>query len=393
MPAINAVCVSTSATASMVATASQSTTVIVDPTKNWVVNEHAGRLVHVMVAGTSPTSQIRWIVSNTANTLTVATITAAGNGTSKYCIYDSKVFGIDDQRKETNMGSYGWATGGSTTTLVDSSKSWVPNQWVGYTFRVEAGTGFGSGRITITSNSATTLTYTTQTFTPDTTTKYEIADSWGLVTTGGAASAVNITDTTKNWATNQWAGKRVRYSAGTNVGPEGAIVSHTGTVITTAATYTTDTTTVYAILSIPVRGAGIDLVWTWGATDPNRTGREIYAPRGGGSNTFDIYDIPSGRWKFGLQFAPQTEGFTTGSNYTYDGVDTIFASRSATGTPIRIFAIDVKTGKISGSRTTTFLQGTATVGNMMETITTPDGIDFLYILQNTGTIFARSMLF
>lgn len=391
-PAINAVCVSTSATANMAATASQSTTVIVDPSKNWVVNEHAGRLVHLMVAGTSPTSQIRWIISNTATTLTVATIVAGANGTSKYVIYDSKIFGIDDQRKETTMGSYGWATGGSTTTLVDSTKAWIPNQWVGYTFRIEAGTGYGA-RITITSNSATTLTFTTQSFSPDTTTKYEIADSWGLVTTGGAANALNVTDTTKNWAVNQWAGKRIRYTAGTNVSTEGAVVSHTATAITTAAAYTTDTTTVYAILSIPVRGAGIDLIWTWGTTDTARKGREIFSPRGGGSNTFDIYDIPTGRWKFGLQFAPQNEGFTTGSNYTYDGADTIFASRSATGTPIRILEVNVKTGKITGSRTTTFLQGTATIGNMMETTITPDGVEFLYILQNTGTLFARSMLF
>lgn len=64
-----------------------------------------------MVAGIAPTSQIRWIVSNTATVLTVATITAGVNGTSKYTIYDSKIFGVDNQRKETNMSGYGHATG------------------------------------------------------------------------------------------------------------------------------------------------------------------------------------------------------------------------------------------------------------------------------------------
>jgi hypothetical protein len=392
-PASTTFCVSTTATASMVATASQSTTVIVDPTKNWITNEHVGRLVHVMVAGTSPTSQIRWITANTATTLTVASITAAGNGTSKYVIYDSKIFGIDDQRKETVMKAYGWATGGSTTTLVDSTKNWIPNQWVGYAFKVEAGSGYGTGRITITSNTETTLTYTTQTFTPDSSTKYEIADSWGLMTSSASAVNANVNDTTKNWAVNQWAGKRVRYMSGLNASAEGIVSSNTATVISTSASFSTDTTTSYAIMSIPPRGSGIDLVWTWGASDPAKKGRLMYSPRGSASNTFDIYDISSGRWQFGIQLAPQNEGFTTGSSYTYDGADTIFASRSAAGFPIRIFELDVNKNKVVGSRTTTFLQGTVTIGNMMETVTTPDGVDFIYVLQNTGTLFARSMLF
>lgn len=393
VPALNTFCVIPTASAAMVATASQSTTVIVDPTRNWIVNEHVGRLVHVMVAGTAPTSQIRWIVSNTATTLTVAAITAAGNGTSKYVIYDSKIFGIDEQRKESNMTSHGWATGGTTTTLVDASRSWVPNQWAGYLFKIEAGTGYGSGRISIISNTETTLTFATQTFTPDATTNYEIADSWGLITTGGAA-ALNITESpSKNWAVNQWAGKRVRYTAGTNFSAEGAILSNTSNTITTTASFTTDATTAYAILSIPPRGAGIDLIWVWGASDVNKRGRFMYSPRGTGSNTFDIYNISTGRWDFGIQFTPQNEGFTLGSSYTYDGVDTIYATRSAVNLPIRIFEIDINKNKVSGSRTTTFLQGTATIGNMMETVMTPDGIEFIYILQNTGTLFARSMLF
>lgn len=212
VPSTTTFCVAVTATASMVATNSLSTTLIVDPSKNWVTNEHVGRLVHVMVAGTSPTSQIRWITANTATTLTVAAITAAGNGTSRYIIYDSKIFGVDDQRKEAGRGNTGWATSGTTTTLTDTTKKWIPNQWANYYFRVEAGTGYGSGRILITSNTENTLTFATQTFTPDTTTKYEVADSWGLAS---ASTTTSITEATnKNWVTNQWAGKRVRTTGG-----------------------------------------------------------------------------------------------------------------------------------------------------------------------------------
>ncbi len=381
--------VSITATANMAATASQSTTTIVDPTQNWVVNEHVGRLVHICVAGTAPTSQIRWITANTATTLTFAAITAAVNGTSKYAIYDAKVFGVDDQRKETGMSGYGYATGGSTTTLIDSSKSWIPNQWAGYVFKVEAGTGYGSGRISIISNTATTLTYSAQGFTPDATTRYEIADTWGLLTSGAASTATEAT--TKNWVTNQWAGKRMRFTGGTLQGTESAISANTATALT--ITGTPDATSAYAILAVPPRGAGIELIWVWGSSVPADKGRRMYAPRGGGSNTFDIYDITTGRWTFGTFFSPQAEPYNTGSSYGYDGVDSLFMSRSALNLPIRIQKLNTLTGEVDNSSTTTFLQNAVHVGNYMEILSNPDGgLLFSYIMQNTGTLMSRAIL-
>jgi hypothetical protein len=365
-----------------------STTTIVDCNKNWVVNEHAGRLVHIMVAGTAPTSQIRWIVSNTSNTLTFAAITTAVNGTSKYCIYDAKVFGIDDQRKETVMSAYGVATGGSTTTLIDSTKNWVPNSWVGYTFKVEAGTGYGSGRIAITANTATTLTYSVQSFTPDATTKYEIADAWGIATAGALSS---LTDTTKVWPVNIWAGKRIRITAGTLSGTETITTANTANVLT--LTGTPDTTSVYAIISIPARGAGTALVWTFGATQASNK-RSIYSPRGGGSNTFDIYDIATGRWRFGTFIGTQAELYNVGSSFSYDGIDGILLSRSVASNPIRIFKYNINTNKTVGLATTTFTQNTVHVGNFLEIVNSPTTLyPYLYTLQNTGTLLARAVLF
>jgi len=65
--------------ASAVATAANSTVLIVDSNKNWVVDEHIGKLVKLDTVGFQPTTQLRRIVSNTASTITVATITVAGN--------------------------------------------------------------------------------------------------------------------------------------------------------------------------------------------------------------------------------------------------------------------------------------------------------------------------
>lgn len=390
VPSTTTFCVATPATANMAATASQSTTVIVDPTKNWITNEHVGRLVHVMVAGTSPTSQIRWITANTATTLTVATITAAVNGTSKYVIYDSKVFGVDEQRKETGMEPFGWASSGSTTTLVDSTKNWQTNQWVGYFFKVEAGTGYGSGRIAITANTATTLTFATQAFTPDATTKYEIADCWGLASSG---TTTTIVDTgTKNWTTNQFSGKRFRITGGTGASQELAITSHTNNTLTFGAATAPDATSPYAIIGIPPRGLGTQLIWIWGGTDTDRKARYIYSVRGAGTNQIDRYDITNERWEYGLHHRAQNELFTGGGGYTYDGKDTIYMSRSGTGVPIRILGYNVTKREFTGKGTTTFLQGTTHAGNFLE-IVEKDGIEFIYVLQNTGTLMARALLF
>lgn len=384
--------ITNAATASMVATASQSTTLIVDPTANWVTNQHVGKLVHLMVAGATPTSQIRWITANTATTLTVATIVAGVNGTSKYAIYDSKIYGVDNQYKPQTQRGYGHASSGSATTLVDSSKSWITNQWAGYKLRIEAGTGYTTnGIITITSNTATTLTYPSAGFTPDATTHYEIHDSWGLITTGGTTTPVTEAST-KNWTVNQWAGKRFRISGGTALGQEGAVTSNTATAITSAALTLTDATSTYAILGVPARGAGFELVHVWGTSDATIKGKYILSPRGSLSNTADLFDVTTSRWTYGYFFSPQAELPTTGSYYAYDGVDTIYFTKTATGVNPRIFAYNIVTNSISGGGQISDTDLAATIGNRMEVVQTVDGLKYMYWLQNTGTKMFRALM-
>lgn len=54
-------------------------------------------------------------------------------------------------------GAIGEATGGSTTTLIDSTQAWTTNQWAGSTLINLS----GSGSYTVISNTATTLTFAT----------------------------------------------------------------------------------------------------------------------------------------------------------------------------------------------------------------------------------------
>jgi hypothetical protein len=253
---------------------------------------------------------------------------------------------------------------------------------------IQAGTGFASGIISIVSNTATTLTYASQSFTPDATTHYEIADSWGLMTAGSISSITETT--TKNWAVNMWAGKRVRVTGGTNPSQEATISSNTATVLTTGAITAPDATSTYAILGVPARGSGIQLLWAWNNSDTATKGKYMFSPRGGASNTTDIYDITTSRWIYGYFLSPQSETLTTGSMYAYDGVDTIYMQKDATG---RIFAYNISTNTVNSLGTIPYGHSSAIIGNRMEIVETSDGLMYLYIMRHTGQEMWRMLVF
>ena len=243
-----------SATQSPTAANSLTTSLIVDAAQNWTTNEHVGRVVHVQTAGVTPTSLgSRRITANTATTLTLASaITAMTNGQSRYIIQEMRPFGAMCVDKVAERSPNGWATSGSSTTLVDSTKNWRNNQYLNCRVRVVAGTGEGNDAV-ITANSATTLTVASWgVATPDSTSKYEIMDSYGIITTAGTGVST-LTDANKNFPVNYLAGKRVRYVGGTAVSGEGSITSNTATVITISTTTTNATDTVYCVYEIPAR--------------------------------------------------------------------------------------------------------------------------------------------
>jgi hypothetical protein len=134
----------------------QSTSTLVDLSKNWTVNQWAGFTCYMnvgAVAGASgaATGQVMRIISNTANSLTfAAAATAPINGVSRYSIAASGALGAAD---------FGVATGThSTTTLQDTTKSWPVNIWAGKRVRITTSAGFSAETI-IASNTANTLTF------------------------------------------------------------------------------------------------------------------------------------------------------------------------------------------------------------------------------------------
>jgi hypothetical protein len=137
----------------------QSTTTLRDASKNWTVNEHAGRLVSITGAfaltGQTPLANIAQIASNTANTLTFAVAITTPVVGNRYCIHARAPIGslVD-----------GIATGTqSTTTLQDTTKTWVVNQYAGRIVRFLGGAGTQAVSAAITSNTSNTLTFGTTT--------------------------------------------------------------------------------------------------------------------------------------------------------------------------------------------------------------------------------------
>jgi len=144
VPSTISFCVAVTATANMTATATQSATLLVDPTKNWIVNEHVGRL-HV-TTGTGGGSQIRCISANTSNTITIGggSFSPPTSGTTKYVIYDSKVFGIDVQRKRAAWSRLAGRLAADARRLSTAPRTGFRTSGPVMSSGSRAGTGYGN---------------------------------------------------------------------------------------------------------------------------------------------------------------------------------------------------------------------------------------------------------
>jgi hypothetical protein len=261
---------------------------------------------------------------------------------------------------------------------------------------VEAGTGRDK-TMTVISNTATTLTYSSAGFTPDATSHYRIQDTYGICS--GAGSTTTLVDSSKVWAVNQFAGKRVRITGGAGFSlaaglNEITINSNTANTLTfTLITgFAPDATTTYTILGIPVRGAGVELIFLYGGVS---NGRYMFFPRGGGSNTADRYDITTEKFEYGFLFSPQTDTMTTGSYYSYDGVNRVYFSPGvATGIVQYVYYFDFTDNRAYGFGSVPNTQLAPVIGSRMEMVTAPSsGIDYLYHMRNTGVEMYRAQVF
>lgn len=252
----------------------------------------------------------------------------------------------------------------------------------------------------------------------------------GTATAGGAST---LTNTAKNWATNQWANSQLRITAGTGTGQIRTIASNTGTVLTTSAAWTTnpDATSQYSIegnddfiyflgnnavtmyrysvvgntwstlsptvarAAAPGTGAGGSWVHSvsaadWTAENAIQNGRYIYSFRGGAGAQLDRYDIALNTWA-AISYSPAVETFTTGTKYAYNK-DRLYLTKEATG---RWFYYDFAENAMQPWGTMTYTQGAALLGDTVFDVTYKDGateIDYIYMALNTSNVLLRQQV-
>ena len=302
----------------------------------------------------------------------------------------------------TNSGSTWTGLGTSIFSVSGSSIAWNGTNWIAGGGGTNT-TAFSTDGINWTGNGVTIITGTVNGiasttpfrsmtpnigYIPDSTTTYRILDTSGIAT--GTQSSTQLQDTNKKWKQNQWAGKRVVITGGTGQGQESTISSNTSNALAlSAAGAALDTTTTYTILGRPVNGAGMTLEWNWSGSIAADKGKLLISPRGGGSHTFDIYDLRTNEWKYGLFILGQGETMTTGTMYAYDG-DRIYFQKDATG---RIMYYDYVKNEIRPFATIPYGMSTAVLGNRMEIIQTADGLKYLYIMRHSGQEMWRTLIY
>ncbi len=254
----------------------------------------------------------------------------------------------------------GTATSGTSTTLVNSGKTWATNQWANFQIRISAGTGVGQIR-TIASNTSTTVTVSAAwTITPDATSQYVIEGNSDYIYLLGN-NAVTL----------------YRYSV-------------------SAGTWSTITPTV-ARAGAPI--AGMSAHWVWQCSNPDwqiengtgfLNGRYIYSFRG--NTILDRYDIAANTWENDIAWAPKTDSMATGTGYTYIGDYLYIMQSSPAG---RVLKYNIPEQRMEPFNQLWYAQGTTLVGDrMFDTSITEGGttIRWLYFITHSQNTLFRIMI-
>jgi hypothetical protein len=340
----------------------------------------------------STTSQIWSGISPLGGTIGFlgGAITLPVAGTSRYIVTDIPIIGAQSDGNAAQQYIYGVATGGSTTTLVDTGSFWATATGSGSaqsaTITLSAaapgnvngwfitGTGIATGTRIISGQGTTTLTLSQP-------------------TTGVVSGIMTCCAWGPSGGSSWLVGRRIRTISGTGANQEliiTAVTPATGTITFGAAT-TLAANTIYTIVSTPVKGAGHQLSWVYGNEGIHslNRGRYLWCARGGATVGIDKIDLTTDRIIY-VHTTPFTETLTTGSYYAYDGGNSIYFNKEATQ---RMYRLDVNTGYVHGAGTVPYTAGTAQIGNKMEIFTTQDRLNYLWINRHGNVEHFRTLLF
>lgn len=264
----------------------------------------------------------------------------------------------------------GTLTSATSTTAVNSSKSWATNMWANYQIRIISGTGAGQIRV-ISSNTSTTITVPAWTVTPDSTSVYSIeANDDAFYLFGNAA----VTLYKFSVSSNSWTVLSPTAARSGSIGAGG-----TANWIDSVSSWV-----------LPSNESPDSLLQSGSILKQN--GRYIFSFRGGASSTLDVYDLAANNWISGVTYGNQMETFSTGSS-SCDVDGKIYLQKEATG---RIFQFDLTEFRLLPFSTTNAAQSTTVVGNKMFSlpfVSGSDKINFLYSLQHTLTSLVRCAVF
>lgn len=139
------------------------------------------------------------------------------------------------------------ATGGSTTTIVDTAADWTTNEWANYCVYIYSGTGLEQIS-KITSNTGNTLTFASIGTAAAAGSKYQIL-GYDCGISSGSNTYNTLNDSTESWAANRWDNYAVRILAGKGAGQLRTIVSNSSTTLTLAKAWSVlpDETSIYSI--------------------------------------------------------------------------------------------------------------------------------------------------
>lgn len=356
----------------------------------------------------------QWVaVGSGTNTIATSTdgLTWTGLGTTTFTTQASAVAwngyltvavgsGTNTIAYSTDSGSTWTGLGTSIFSSFGNTISWNGTYWVAggqgtnttaYSADGINWTGNGSTIITTAVNGSTSTTPFDSVvpsigMIPDTNTRYKIFDTTGHATAG---STTSLTDATKRWKVNQWAGKRVLITSGLAAGFEYSITGNTATQLSFGAATAPDQTSTYTIIGRPAISTGVTVEWNFSSSLADTRGKYLISPRGGGSHTFDVYDIRTNKWNYGQFILGHGEGLTTGTMYAYDG-DRIYYIANATS---RVYYYDIVKNEIVPFATIPYGMSTAILSNRMEIIQTPDGLKYLYIIRHSSNEMWRMLIY
>jgi len=340
----------------------------------------------------STTSQIWPAISPVGGTTGFlgGTITLPVAAVSRYIVTGVPIIGANTEGNAAQSYVYGFATGGTTTTLVDAAAFWATATGSGSaqsaTITLSAaapgnvngwfitGTGIATGTRIISGQGTTTLTLSQP-------------------TTGSVSGTMTCCAWGPSGGSSHLVGKRIRIITGTGLNQELAITGvtpATGTITFATATAPAANSS-YTIVSTPIKGPGHELIWVYGNSGVHSEdrGRYLWVARGGAVVGIDKIDLNTDRVIF-VHTTPFTETLTTGSYFAYDGADGFFFTKDITQ---RVYRLDVNTGYVYGGGTIPYTAGTAQIGNKMEIFETADRLKYLWVNRHANLEHFRALLY